>query len=98
MAVSEERNRVARELDDLINLIIQDIFEKWSLNFQDIKDSGSEPLFDREIISRIYKDDEAKAKFLEYKKYASENYGKIWDEFSEEQQDIIALKESKIFW
>lgn len=98
MAVSEERNQVARELNDLIDLIAQDIFRSWNLNFQEIKDSGREQMFDHKLISKIYEDDETREKFLEYMEYTRKNYGGIWEQFSAKEQRIIALKESKIFW
>ena len=98
MAVSEERNQVARALDEAIDPIAKSIFREWRLGFEEIQEKGLEPKFDRELIKRIYENAEARAEFIKYMVHASENYGKIWLEFSKEQQEIIALKESKIFW
>lgn len=98
MAVSEERNQVARALDEAIDPIAKSIFREWKLGFKEIQEKGLEPKFDRELIKKIYEDGEARSRFIEYMVYASKNYGKIWLEFSKEQQEIIALKESKIFW
>ncbi len=98
MAVSKERNSVAKLLDEAINPIAEDIFREWGLSFEEIQKKGLEPKFDHELIKRIYESDMARLYFYKYMTYASENYGKIWDEFTKEQQEIIALKESKIFW
>ena len=98
MAVSKERNSVAKLLDEAINPIAEDIFREWGLSFEEIQKKGLEPKFDRELIKRINENDEARCYFCRYMTFASDNYGKIWSEFSKEQQDIIVLKESKIFW
>lgn len=98
MAALKERNQVAKELDKAIDPIAKTIFRDWQLGFEEIQKKGLEPDFDRELIKRIYENGEARSKFIEYMAHASKNYGKIWFEFSKEQQEIIALKESKIYW
>ena len=98
MALSEERNQIAKLLDKAIQPIAEEIFREWELSFDEIQEKGLEPKFDHELIERICKNDDASACFYAYMSCASENYGDIWFEFSKEQQKIIVLKESKIFW
>ena len=98
MAVSKERNQVARELSDAIDPIANAIMQEWGLKFAEIQGRGLEPKFDREIIKRINQEPKIKVKFIEFMAHVVDNYGKIWYEFTESQKEIITLKESKIFW
>jgi len=98
MAVSKERNELARELSGLIDPIAKEIMQEWKLNFIQIQQRGLEPKFDREIIKRIEEEPKTHVKFTDFMIFVQANYGKIWFEFSEDQRNIITLKESKIFW
>lgn len=94
----KERNKVAKAASDAIDPIANDIMKEWNISFEQIKIQGREPEFDKEIIKRIYENEDVKNKFLLSMTYTTENYGKIWYEFSTEQWNIIALKDTKIFW
>lgn len=94
----EDRNKAAKAASDAIDPIADAIMQEWGLAFEEIQKKGREPEFDREIIKRIYENEEVKKKFLISMTYTTENYGKIWHEFSPEQWNIIALKDTKIFW
>lgn len=94
----QERNEKAKAASDAIDPIADAIMQEWGLTFAEIQKSGREPEFDREIIKRIYENEDVKDKFLLSMAYTTENYGKIWYEFSAEQRNIIALKDTKIFW
>lgn len=98
MAWIIERNQSARELSETIDPIAKEIMEEWNLSFSQIQGQGLEPKFDREIISRVKQNPKTHVKFVDFMTYVLDNYGKIWYEFSEEQKEIITLKESKISW
>jgi len=98
MAVSKKWVDAARELSALIDPIAKQIMKEWEHEFIEIQLLGIEPRFDREIIKRIKAEPEIHAKFIQFMVLVVDNYGKIWYEFSEEQKEIITLKESKIFW
>ncbi len=98
MAWLDKRNKAAKRASQAINPIAKTIMKEWKLKFEEIQEQGIEPKFDREIIKRIYENEEVKRIFLMSMTYTAENYGKIWYEFSSEQWNIIALKDTKIFW
>ncbi len=94
----KDRNEAAKAASDAIDPIAETIMSEWGLSFKEIQKAGREPEFDREIIKRIYENEKVKKIFLISMTYSTENYGKIWYEFSAEQWNIIALKDTKIFW
>ena len=98
MAWIDERNKAAKDASCAINLIAKAIMQEWGEKFDEIQKQGREPEFDKEIIKRIYENEEVRKKILISMTYTTENYGKIWYEFSAEQWNIIALKDTKIFW
>ena len=98
VASIEERNKAAKAASDAIDPIADDIMREWGMTFAEIQQGGKEPEFDREIIKRIYENEDVKSQFLDSMVYTQQNYGKIWFEFNVEQRNIIALKDSNIFW
>ena len=97
MAMSTEWKETARELNELIDPIAKKILREWEREFIEVKLMGLEPRFDRVLIEKIKEKEEVYKKFMEFMRLVVENYGKIWYEFSEEEKEIITLKESKIF-
>lgn len=97
MAINLERVLLAQQAARAIDKIAKRIMLEWGMSFSDIQENDKEPDFDREILKRIFEEENAKQIFLENLIFTGENYGKIWFEFSEEQRNIIALKEIKIF-
>lgn len=97
MAATKERIKIAQETAKVIDPIAEQIMKEWGLSFAEIQETGKEPLFDREILKRIKNDSAANCLFQTSKRCTADNYGCIWGCFSEDQQDIIALKETKLW-
>lgn len=97
MAATKERIKIAQETAKAIDPIAQQIMKEWGLSFDEIQEAGKEPLFDREILKRVKGNSVANSLFQTSKRCTEDNYGHIWGCFSEEQQDIIALKETKLW-
>lgn len=99
MAVSKERNDAARNLSEAIDPVAKEIMQEWNLNFAQIQEQGIEAKFDREIIKRMKTiNPKLYGQFTQFMSYVAHNYGDIWCEIPGDLQEIITLKESKIFW
>lgn len=97
MAASKERIKVAKDTARFIDSIGQQIMEEWGMTFPEIQKAGRDAEFDREIIRRIYTNISAQAFFETSKDYTKESFGTAWECFSEDQQNIIVLKETKLW-
>ena len=97
MAATLQRIEVAKKAAELINPIAQRIMEKWGMTFAQIQETGKEAEFDREIIRLIKEDPKTNSIFEKSKAYTKDNFGIAWEAFSEDQKNIIALKETKLW-
>ena len=97
MAVTAQRIEIAQKAAELIDPIAKKIMKNWGMTFCQIQESKREAEFDREIIKFIYLDPKVKKIFEQSKAYTKKNFGIVWGCFSEDQQNIIALKETKLW-
>ena len=97
MAATKERIKAAKDAALIIDPIAKKIMGNWGMTFPEIQEAGREAEFDREIIKFINEDIIAKSFFETSKDYTKENFGIVWECFSEDQQNIIALKETKLW-
>lgn len=97
MAATLQRIEVAKKAASLIDPIAQAIMKNWGMTFSEIQETGKEAEFDREIIKFIYLDSAVKEVFEASKSYTKENFGIVWECFTEDQKNIIALKETKLW-
>ena len=97
MAATLQRIEVAKKAASLIDPIAQAIMQNWGMTFAEIQETGKEAEFDREIIRLIKEDPETNLVFEESKAYTKENFGIVWECFTEDQKNIIALKETKLW-
>jgi hypothetical protein len=97
MAATKERIKTAKDAAFLIDLIAKKIMKNWEMTFSEIQETGKEAEFDREIIKFIYLDSAVKEAFEASKSYTKDNFGIVWECFTEDQKNIIALKETKLW-
>lgn len=97
MAVTEERIKIAQGAKKVIAEIAKEILQEWDTSFEEIQKNRQEIKFDLEILSRIKENSVASSLFQVSKSCTADNYGMIWERFTEDEQNIIALKELKLW-